>query len=86
MRTTLNLDDDVMAILEHERRRTGQTLGQVAGLFIRRGALAPPRHSVTLPTLPGGPIIDISDVSAVLAELDDERDGEVAVRQADTSA
>lgn len=75
-----------MALLEHERRQTGQTLGQVAGRFIRRGALAPPRHSVTLPTLPGGPIIDVSDVSAVLAELDDERDGEIQARRAATSA
>ncbi|MGF1647623.1 MAG: hypothetical protein ACFCVF_11990 [Kineosporiaceae bacterium] len=86
MRTTLNLDDDVMALLEHERRRTGETLGQVAGRFIRRGALAPPRHSVTLPTLPGHLQVDVSDVSAVLAELDSDRDTELTTRSSGASA
>jgi hypothetical protein len=73
MRTTLNLDTDVAAMLERERRRTGETLGQVASRLLRRAAA--PRAddvAVSLPVIPGTLQMDVSDVSAALARLDDD--------------
>ena len=74
MRTTITLDDDVAALIEHERERTGESFKQVVNRLLRRGAnTESPTGRPPLPLLPGGPIIDISDVSAVLDLLDDER-------------
>lgn len=76
MRTTVTLDDDVAALVEGERARTGETFRQAINRLLRRGArpraggvdAVPP-----LPVLPGAPELDVSDVSALLATLDDER-------------
>jgi phytoene/squalene synthetase len=74
MRTTITLDDDVAALIESERARTGESFRTAVNRLLRRGArgyraaAAPP-----LPELPGRPTLDISDVSALLAALDDER-------------
>jgi hypothetical protein len=74
MRTTITLDDDVAALIESERARTGESFRTAVNRLLRRGARgyravgAPP-----LPELPGRPTLDISDVSALLAALDDER-------------
>lgn len=72
MRTTLTIEDDVAALVERERQRTGETLRQVTNRLLRqglqRGRGRPSR--VELPTLPGRPQIDITDVSAVLADVD----------------
>lgn len=75
MRTTLTLDDDVAAMIERERQRTGETMRQVTNRLLRQGLQRGPteRRRVVLPTLPGRPRIDIADVSAVLADDDDER-------------
>jgi hypothetical protein len=74
MRTTITLDDDVTALIEHERERTGESFKQVVNRLLRRGATAePPRERPPLPVFPGRPLIDITDVSAVLAMLDEER-------------
>lgn len=76
MRTTVTLDDDVTALVESERARTGESFKDAINRLIRRGsrrsddggeALTP------LPTLPGRPELDVSDVSAVLTALDEER-------------
>jgi hypothetical protein len=74
MRTTITLDDDVAALIESERARTGESFRSAVNRLLRRGAL-PPTSGVppALPELPGKPILDVSDVSAVLAALDDER-------------
>lgn len=74
MRTTITLDDDVVALIESERVRTGESFRAAVNRLLRRSARAalpptPPR----LPDLPGRPVIDVSDVSALLAALDDER-------------
>jgi hypothetical protein len=74
MRTTITLDEDVTALIEQERARTGESFRTVVNRLLRRGA----RRHVTarpppLPTLPGRPLLDVSDVSALLATLDDER-------------
>ncbi|MDQ3451597.1 MAG: hypothetical protein M3493_02665 [Actinomycetota bacterium] len=74
MRTTLTIDDDVAALIERERQRTGETLRQATnrllrqGLQRRRGQASP----VELPTLSGRPRIDVTDTSAVLADTDDD--------------
>jgi len=74
MRTTLTLDDDVSALIESERARTGESFREAVNRLLRRGARAAPAETQPpLPELPGRPVLDVSDVSAVLAALDDER-------------
>ena len=77
MRTTLTLDDDVVALVESERRRTGESFRATVNRLLRRGArreeMAKPKP---FPVFPGRPELDVSDVSAVLAALDDERRSE----------
>jgi hypothetical protein len=74
MRTTLTIDDDLAALLERERQRTGETFREVTNRLLRRGLQRGEREprNVELPLLPGRPRIDISDTSAVLAAEDDE--------------
>ena len=72
MRTTITLDDDVMALIESER--SGESFRSVVNRLLRRGARAGRAPSpLPLPELPGRPILDVSDVSALVATLDDER-------------
>jgi hypothetical protein len=74
MRTIITLDDDVAALVEAERARTGESFRAAINRLLRRGASAlPPQAPPSLPELPGRPILDVSDVSALLAALDDER-------------
>lgn len=79
MRTTVTLDDDVSALIDAERARTGESFRSAINRLLRRGArgagpvLDPPP---ALPLLPGRPLLDVSDVSRVLAVLDDERRAE----------
>lgn len=74
MRTTITLDDDVAALIESERARTGESFRDAVNRLLRRGGRATaPSASPALPELPGRPILDVSDVSALLAALDDER-------------
>lgn len=74
MRTTITLDDDVAALIESERARTGESFRAAVNRLLRRSARgATPPVPAKLPELPGRPLIDVSDVSALLASLDDER-------------
>lgn len=74
MRTTITLDDDVAALIESERARTGESFRAAVNRLLRRSARAARRSEPPpLPTLPGRPVLDISDVSVLLAALDDER-------------
>ncbi len=74
MRTTVTLDDDVMALIESERGRTGESFRSTINRLVRRGARAGlPAPAAPLPLLPGRPLLDVADVSALLALLDDER-------------
>ena len=74
MRTTITLDDDVAALIESERARTGESFRSAVNRLLRRSArVATPPVRPTLPELPGLPLVDVSDVSALLGALDDER-------------
>ena len=74
MRTTITLDDDVAALIESERARTGESFRVAVNRLLRRSARGTrPPVPPALPELPGRPILDVSDVSALLAALDDER-------------
>jgi negative regulator of replication initiation len=74
MRTTITLDDDVAALIESERARTGESFRDAVNRLLRRSARgATPPVSLSLPELPGRPLVDVSDVSGLLAALDDER-------------
>ena len=73
MRTTITLDDDVAALIERERERSGDSFRTVVNRLLRRGARSePPQEPPALPRWPGKPLIDITDVSAAIAALDDE--------------
>jgi hypothetical protein len=77
MRTTVTLDDDVLALIEGERARTGESFRAAINRLLRRAARSETAQSPTpLLILPGRPVLDVSDVSALLALLDDERRGE----------
>jgi hypothetical protein len=77
MRTTVTLDDDVAALIASERARTGESFRAAINRLLRRaGHAVSSRSPPALPELPGQPRLDISDVSAVLAALDEERRAE----------
>jgi hypothetical protein len=77
MRTTITLDEDVVALIESERARTGESFRAAVNRLLRRGGRAvPPSAPPALPLLPGRPLLDVSDVSELLAALDDERRAE----------
>jgi hypothetical protein len=74
MRTTITLDEDVAALIESERARTGESFRAAVNRLLRRGGrAAAPAIPPPLPELPGRPLLDVSDASALLAVLDDER-------------
>jgi hypothetical protein len=74
MRTTITLDDDVVALVEGERARTGESFKTAVNRLLRKAGRAERRGAApALPVLPGRPLVDVSDASAVLAALDDER-------------
>ena len=74
MRTTITLDDDVVALIESERERTGESFRSAVNRLLRRSTRpVRPQDGPALPELPGRPMVDVSDVSALLATLDDER-------------
>ena len=74
MRTTITLDDDVAALIESERARTGESFRTAVNRLLRRGARGRPDGVPRpLPELPGRPTLDVSDASALVAALDDER-------------
>ena len=77
MRTTITLEDDVVAFVEAERARTGESFKVAVNRLLRKAgrATASPRVP-PLPELPGRPLVDVADVSAVLSSLDHDRRAE----------
>ena len=77
MRTTVTLDEDVAALIDSERARTGETFQQTVNRLLRRGGRQTSDDAmVLLPVLSGRPVLDVSDAAAVDAPLDDERRAE----------
>jgi len=65
--------DDVHAAIERERASSGETFRDALNRLVRRGLRHERRSAPPLPLLPGDLRMDITDTSAVLGELDDER-------------
>lgn len=78
MRTTLTLDDDVVARLEKLRRTRQETFKVLVNEALRRGiqdmnAPAAPRRKFRTRTWSGGrPLIDVSNVAEALAIAEGE--------------
>jgi hypothetical protein len=72
MRTTLSLDDDVIAEIERLRRAEGIGLSEAVNRLVRRAA-ARPRHPTPYRhrSAPIGVSVDITSVADVLELLDD---------------
>lgn len=76
MRTTLNLDDDVTAILHERSTRAGRSLSREANDLIRSGLRAEAAHAAPAryeaPVLDTGrPLMDVTDIAGVLGLLDE---------------
>jgi hypothetical protein len=68
MKTTLNIDDTVMAELKREAARQGRTMSELVETSLRL-LLHPARKRPPLPDLPsfngGEPLVDIADRNAL---------------------
>jgi hypothetical protein len=76
MRTTLTLEDDVVALLREAERHSGQSFKAVVNEAIRRGLAGSPRTGVAeaMPTYALGfnAGVDTTRALALAAELEDE--------------
>lgn len=74
MKTTLNIDDAVMAQLKREAARQGRTMSEVVETALRL-MLRLQRKQGPLPPLPtfrsGGALVDIADRDALYGVMDD---------------
>lgn len=76
MRTTVNLDDDVLAEVERRRRESGKGVSEVVNDLARAGAAhrpTPPGRRVTTVAYDLGLTIDVSNVAEALDLIDDDR-------------
>jgi len=72
MRTTVTLDDDTAAAVEHLRRERRVGVSAAVNELLRRGAAARPRKTVFVQrTSSGHARIDVTNVAEALAVLDD---------------
>jgi hypothetical protein len=73
MKTTLNIDDSVMARLRRESARTGRTMSELVETALRRLLQAKP-DATELPPLPsftsGGALVDIADREALYQAME----------------
>jgi hypothetical protein len=76
MKTTLNIDDTVMAELKREAARQGRTMSELVETALRL-LLRAQRRREALPPLPtfnsGGLLVDIADRDALYDVMDDRR-------------
>jgi hypothetical protein len=72
MKTTLNIDDTVMARLRRESARTGRTMSQLVEMALR-GLLQERPEAAELEALPtfrsGGALVDIADREALYRSM-----------------
>ncbi len=75
MKTTLNIDDTVMARLRREAARSGRTMSELVEMALRQ-LLRPRREAPQLPPLPsfrsGGALVDISNRDALFSAMDEK--------------
>ena len=68
MKTTLNIDDTVMAELKREAARQGRTMSELVETALRL-LLRPQRRRGSVPALPrfrsGGTLVDVADRDAL---------------------
>jgi plasmid stability protein len=73
MKTTLNIDDSVMASLKREAARTGRTMSELVETALRH-LLRTRRGREPLPPLPsfdgGGSLVDIADREALYGAME----------------
>lgn len=73
MKTTLNIDDSVMARLRREAARTGRTMSELVETALRN-LLHSRREREPLPPLPsfnsGGALVDIADREALYRAME----------------
>lgn len=73
MKTTLNIDDTVMAELKREAARQGRTMSEMVETALRL-LLRAPRKRAPLPDLPcfdgGEPLVDIADRKTLYDAMD----------------
>ena len=74
MRTTITLERDTAAAIEHVRRERGIGLSEAVNELIRRGLLyAPAREGFVQKTYAMGPaLIDVTNVADALAQAEGE--------------
>lgn len=72
MKTTLNIDESVMARLQLEAARTGRTISELVEMALRQ-LLGPRRAARQLPPLPSfqsdGALVDISNRDALYTTM-----------------
>jgi hypothetical protein len=73
MKTTLNIDDSVMAQLKREAARQGRTMSELVETALRM-FFKPQKRSEELPTLPtfrsGGAMVDVADRDALYQAME----------------
>lgn len=73
MKTTLNIDDSVMALLKKEAARSSRTMSELVESALRL-LFKSERGRADLPQLPtfksGGPIVDIADRDALYQAME----------------
>lgn len=73
MKTTLNIDDTVMAELKREAARQGRTMSELVETALRM-FFRPQKKSEELPALPtfrsGGAMIDVADREALYQAME----------------
>ena len=76
MRTTLTLDEDIVAKLRDEMARTGTSLKETVNGCLRRGLEAPSEDDLTTPfvieprAMGARPGLDLNDIGGLLEFLD----------------
>lgn len=75
MKTTLNIDDQVMRALRREAARQGRTMSELVEAALRL-LLKPVSPKIDLPPLPmfrsGGPLVDVADRDALYRAMEEE--------------
>ena len=72
MRTTIDLDDDILRVLKRRQREERKTLGQLVSELLAQALAAGPRPTVDVSwtTADLRPRVDLNDKDAVWAILD----------------